>query len=175
MSRADLARLLDEAPGEPLAAVLIAGHDVLVLDEPTNHLDVEVIGWLAESLGQIPVERRTARARESIATAAAALIVAGDRAGIVSLAKTSNLWQRDGVASALQGAPATALAFVDGVVGEDVTMNVRTRRINVARVGDPVTVLLDSVTVKTLYAAVAPVSLPVSGYILKGSAKVTVG
>ncbi len=30
-----------------LAAVLIAGHDVLVLDEPTNHLDVEVIGWLA--------------------------------------------------------------------------------------------------------------------------------
>ena len=30
-----------------LAAVLLAGHDVLVLDEPTNHLDVEVIGWLA--------------------------------------------------------------------------------------------------------------------------------
>jgi len=45
----------------------------------------------------------------------------------------------------------------------------------VARVGDPVTVLLDSVTVKALYAAVAPISLPVSGYILKGSAKVTVG
>ncbi|RDH75466.1 ABC transporter ATP-binding protein [Mycolicibacterium moriokaense] len=33
-----------------LAAVLIAGHDVLVLDEPTNHLDVEVIGWLATHL-----------------------------------------------------------------------------------------------------------------------------
>ncbi|MCT7659982.1 ABC-F family ATP-binding cassette domain-containing protein [Mycobacterium deserti] len=33
-----------------LAAVLIAGHDVLVLDEPTNHLDVEVIGWLAGHL-----------------------------------------------------------------------------------------------------------------------------
>jgi ATPase subunit of ABC transporter with duplicated ATPase domains len=33
-----------------LAAVLIAGHDVLVLDEPTNHLDVEVIGWLADHL-----------------------------------------------------------------------------------------------------------------------------
>jgi ATP-binding cassette subfamily F protein uup len=33
-----------------LAAVLIAGHDVLVLDEPTNHLDVEVIGWLAQHL-----------------------------------------------------------------------------------------------------------------------------
>jgi hypothetical protein len=45
----------------------------------------------------------------------------------------------------------------------------------VARVGDPVTVLLDSVTVKALYAAVAPVSLPVSGYILKGSSKVTAG
>src|SRR6478672_10543918 len=35
-----------------LAAVLIAGHDVLVLDEPTNHLDVEVIGWLAEHLNR---------------------------------------------------------------------------------------------------------------------------
>jgi ATPase subunit of ABC transporter with duplicated ATPase domains len=33
-----------------LAAVLIAGHDVLVLDEPTNHLDVEVVGWLAQHL-----------------------------------------------------------------------------------------------------------------------------
>jgi hypothetical protein len=27
------------------------------------------------------------------------------------------VWQRDGVASALQSAPATALPFVDGVVG----------------------------------------------------------
>ncbi|UUO03218.1 ABC-F family ATP-binding cassette domain-containing protein [Mycolicibacterium novocastrense] len=35
-----------------LAAVLIAGHDVLVLDEPTNHLDVEVIGWLAAQLNR---------------------------------------------------------------------------------------------------------------------------
>ncbi|WP_029115682.1 ABC-F family ATP-binding cassette domain-containing protein [Mycobacterium sp. URHB0044] len=33
-----------------LAAVLLAGHDVLVLDEPTNHLDVEIIGWLARHL-----------------------------------------------------------------------------------------------------------------------------
>ncbi|KUI34147.1 glycerophosphodiester phosphodiesterase [Mycobacterium sp. IS-1590] len=40
-----------------LAAVLIAGHDVLVLDEPTNHLDVEVIGWLAAHLN-----RRAAKA-----------------------------------------------------------------------------------------------------------------
>src|SRR6476469_6778474 len=36
-----------------LAAVLIAGHDVLVLDEPTNHLDVEVIGWLAGHLAAL--------------------------------------------------------------------------------------------------------------------------
>ncbi len=35
-----------------LAAVLIAGHDVVVLDEPTNHLDVEIIGWLAEHLNR---------------------------------------------------------------------------------------------------------------------------
>ena len=36
-----------------LAAVLLAGHDVLVLDEPTNHLDVEVIGWLARHLTEL--------------------------------------------------------------------------------------------------------------------------
>lgn len=35
-----------------LAAVLLAGHDVLVLDEPTNHLDVEVIAWLADHLSR---------------------------------------------------------------------------------------------------------------------------
>lgn len=35
-----------------LAAVLLAGHDVLVLDEPTNHLDVEVIAWLAGHLSR---------------------------------------------------------------------------------------------------------------------------
>ena len=41
-----------------LAAVLLAGHDVLVLDEPTNHLDVEVIGWLA---GHLSKQRRRRR------------------------------------------------------------------------------------------------------------------
>ena len=41
-----------------LAAVLIAGHDVLVLDEPTNHLDVEVIGWLAGHLTRACGRRR---------------------------------------------------------------------------------------------------------------------
>ncbi|MGV8908314.1 MAG: ABC-F family ATP-binding cassette domain-containing protein [Propionicimonas sp.] len=33
-----------------LAAVLLAGHDLLVLDEPTNHLDVEAVAWLAAHL-----------------------------------------------------------------------------------------------------------------------------
>ncbi|HEY3337450.1 MAG TPA: ABC-F family ATP-binding cassette domain-containing protein [Propionicimonas sp.] len=33
-----------------LAAVLLAGHDLLVLDEPTNHLDVEAVAWLAGHL-----------------------------------------------------------------------------------------------------------------------------
>lgn len=37
-----------------LAAILLAGHDVLILDEPTNHLDVEVIGWLAGHLAARP-------------------------------------------------------------------------------------------------------------------------
>ncbi|MDT5064506.1 MAG: transport system ATP-binding/permease protein [Mycobacterium sp.] len=43
-----------------LAAVLLAGHDVLVLDEPTNHLDVEVIGWLAGHLSQRSAGRSVA-------------------------------------------------------------------------------------------------------------------
>ena len=34
---------------------------------------VPVVGWLARSLGQIPVQRRTARAGESLTAAAAAL------------------------------------------------------------------------------------------------------
>ncbi len=33
-----------------LAAVLLAGHELLALDEPTNHLDVEAVAWLAEHL-----------------------------------------------------------------------------------------------------------------------------
>ena len=41
-----------------LAAVLLAGHDVLVLDEPTNHLDVEVIGWLAGHLSGLALAKR---------------------------------------------------------------------------------------------------------------------
>ena len=36
-----------------LAAVLLAGHDLLVLDEPTNHLDVEAVAWLAGHLNRL--------------------------------------------------------------------------------------------------------------------------
>jgi len=36
-----------------LAAVLLAGHDLLVLDEPTNHLDVEAVAWLAAHLNKL--------------------------------------------------------------------------------------------------------------------------
>ena len=51
---ADVARLSGgERRRVALAAVLIAGHDVLVLDEPTNHLDVEAIGWLAGHLSAL--------------------------------------------------------------------------------------------------------------------------
>lgn len=51
----DLARNVAELSGGErrrvsLAAVLLAGHDLLVLDEPTNHLDVEAVAWLASHL-----------------------------------------------------------------------------------------------------------------------------
>ena len=36
-----------------LAAVLLAGHELLALDEPTNHLDVEAVAWLAEHLNML--------------------------------------------------------------------------------------------------------------------------
>jgi hypothetical protein len=47
----------------------------------------------------------------------ASLIASDDAKGIVALAKTANLWQRDGVAAALQAAPAEKLPFIDRVVG----------------------------------------------------------
>jgi len=36
-----------------LAAVLLAGHELIALDEPTNHLDVEAVAWLAEHLNSL--------------------------------------------------------------------------------------------------------------------------
>jgi hypothetical protein len=46
-----------------------------------------------------------------------ALIAAEDVDGIVALAKTTNVSQRDGVAAALQAAPPDKLAFIDRTVG----------------------------------------------------------
>ena len=54
----DLAQPVGELSGGErrrvsLAAVLLAGHDLLVLDEPTNHLDVEAVAWLAGYLNRL--------------------------------------------------------------------------------------------------------------------------
>ncbi len=54
----DLAQPVGELSGGErrrvsLAAVLLAGHDLLVLDEPTNHLDVEAVAWLAGHLNRL--------------------------------------------------------------------------------------------------------------------------
>jgi hypothetical protein len=45
-----------------------------------------------------------------------ALVADKDSAAILELAQTDNVWQRDGVAAALQSAPPAADDFVDGVV-----------------------------------------------------------
>jgi hypothetical protein len=50
-------------------------------------------------------------------TLTAALIAMGDQDAIVSLSKTDNIWQRDGVAAALGMAPPDANGFIDKVVG----------------------------------------------------------
>ncbi len=55
LGEVDLTRPVAELSGGErrrvsLAAVLLAGHDLLVLDEPTNHLDVEAVDWLARHL-----------------------------------------------------------------------------------------------------------------------------
>jgi hypothetical protein len=44
-----------------------------------------------------------------------AMVAARDQQAIVELAQTENVWQRDGVAAALQGAPSSADEFVDAV------------------------------------------------------------
>lgn len=46
------------------------------------------------------------------------LVARRDAGAIVALAKTANLWQRDGVAAGLQAAPKAADEFVDATVGE---------------------------------------------------------
>jgi ABC transport system ATP-binding/permease protein len=71
-----------------LAAVLLAGHDVLVLDEPTNHLDVEVIGWLANHLA---AQRRQA------------LVVVSHDRWFLDAVCTSTWEVHDGVVDAYEG------------------------------------------------------------------------
>nr|WP_300145579.1 ABC-F family ATP-binding cassette domain-containing protein [Propionicimonas sp.] len=58
LGHVDLARPVAELSGGErrrvsLAAVLLAGHELLVLDEPTNHLDVEAVAWLAGHLNTL--------------------------------------------------------------------------------------------------------------------------
>ena len=52
----------------------------------------------------------------------AALISARNQKSILALAQTPSTWQRDGVASGLQSAPAEALPFIDGVVAALLTV-----------------------------------------------------
>jgi ATPase subunit of ABC transporter with duplicated ATPase domains len=58
LGHVELARPVAELSGGErrrvsLAAVLLAGHELLVLDEPTNHLDVEAVAWLAGHLNTL--------------------------------------------------------------------------------------------------------------------------
>ncbi|HEX5335313.1 MAG TPA: ABC-F family ATP-binding cassette domain-containing protein [Propionicimonas sp.] len=73
-----------------LAAVLLAGHDLLVLDEPTNHLDVEVVAWLAGHLNLL----------QSAGTAM--LVVSHDRWFLDAVC--NRVWEvHDGVVDAYDG------------------------------------------------------------------------
>ncbi len=73
-----------------LAAVLLAGHDLLVLDEPTNHLDVEVVAWLAAHLNLLQ------------AAGTAMLVVSHDRWFLDAVC--NRVWEvHDGVVDAYDG------------------------------------------------------------------------
>jgi len=73
-----------------LAAVLLAGHDLLVLDEPTNHLDVEVVAWLAGHLNLLQ------------AAGTAMLVVSHDRWFLDAVC--NRVWEvHDGVVDAYDG------------------------------------------------------------------------
>jgi ATPase subunit of ABC transporter with duplicated ATPase domains len=73
-----------------LAAVLLAGHDLLVLDEPTNHLDVEAVSWLAGHLNLLQ------------AAGTAMLVVSHDRWFLDAVC--NRVWEvHDGVVDAYDG------------------------------------------------------------------------
>jgi ATPase subunit of ABC transporter with duplicated ATPase domains len=84
-----------------LAAVLLAGHDVLVLDEPTNHLDVEVIGWLAGHLSQRSAGRSAATGGSS-RSSKALVVVSHDRWFLDAVC--TRMWEvHDGEVDAYEG------------------------------------------------------------------------
>ncbi len=91
----DLAQPVDELSGGErrrvsLAAVLLAGHDLLVLDEPTNHLDVEAVAWLAGHLNLLQ------------AAGTAMLVVSHDRWFLDAVC--NRVWEvHDGVVDAYDG------------------------------------------------------------------------
>jgi len=71
-------------------------------------------GLFAERFAQLGERRLDADDSRNLTLA---LVVARDEAGIRTLAQTDNVWQRDGVAGALQSAGPEHLAFIDQVVG----------------------------------------------------------
>jgi ABC transport system ATP-binding/permease protein len=84
-----------------LAAVLLAGHDVVVLDEPTNHLDVEVIGWLASHLSQRSAGRSAATGGSS-RSSKALVVVSHDRWFLDAVC--TRMWEvHDGEVDAYEG------------------------------------------------------------------------
>ena len=91
----DLAQRVEELSGGErrrvsLAAVLLAGHDLLVLDEPTNHLDVEAVAWLAGHLNLLQ------------AAGTAMLVVSHDRWFLDAVC--NRVWEvHDGVVDAYDG------------------------------------------------------------------------
>ncbi len=98
---------------EPYALRHAVGH----LLEEGQHVEVLRMveqGLFKDRLARLAEPRLDAEDSRNLTMA---LVAAKDQTAILALARTENIWQRDGVAAALQSTPLEDLPFVDQVTG----------------------------------------------------------